>query len=27
VIREPGAHRFTSGVRVISADRFLAGLV
>jgi hypothetical protein len=27
VIREPGAHRFMSGVRVISADRFLAGLV
>jgi len=27
VIREPGAHRFTNGVSVISADRFLAGLV
>jgi ribosomal protein S25 len=27
VIREPGVHRFTNGVQIISADRFLAGLV
>lgn len=27
VIREPGVHRFINGVHVISADRFLAGLV
>jgi len=27
VIRDPGVHRFINGVRVISADRFLTGLV
>lgn len=27
VIREPGVHRFINGIHVISADRFLVGLV